>query len=127
MAGRDLSVEERLSFLRGPRAQALDGGAAGKDRPQAFQARGQWFVEEIDAVNVENVEEGCGQWCGDAQYVGIMPGGGPGTGDLEGVRPPRRIQGNSFAIEDRRVRPDGPHELDDLGQSVGDLLQRSGE
>jgi hypothetical protein len=50
-----------------------------------------------------------------------------GPGDLKGLRAPVRPDGYRLAVENRGAGGEGRDEVDDFGESIGDLVQGAGE
>jgi hypothetical protein len=83
-------------------------------------------VEQVAAVHREQVEEDGGDRQQGARGVHIQLGADPARHLLEGARPAVLAEGDHLAVEHRgidRQLPGGGH---DLGQPVGDLIERTG-
>ena len=91
------------------------GDQLGERRPPL----GAGPVEQVGAVEVQQVEE-------VRRHLDAALHGGARRGLLEGPRPAVVGQGQRLAVEHEPLGREGSRHLDDLGQPVGDHVERAG-
>ena len=94
--------------------------ASGHDALERRAALGQRRVEQVLAVDVQDVEEQRGER--DAAALARAEARG---GDLEGLRPPVVAQRDRLAVEHDRAGRQRAGELDHLRQPRGDVVERA--
>ena len=94
----------------------------GQQLGQRVEPDGQRLVEQVAAVEVQQVEEERAE-----QHAGVRRiTAEPAHRVLERPRPAVVVQGQGLAVEDDGLARQRPHPLDELGHAVGHLPQRAG-
>ena len=91
----------------------------GEQARQRVEADVQRLVEQVAAVEVEQVEE---ERAEQHALVGRVAAEAAHR-VLERARPAVVVQGQGLPVEDGGAARQGPHALDELGDAVGDLAQ----
>src|SRR6185312_8391904 len=85
------------------------------------------LVDEIGPVQVQDVKQVCREWSPSAGDRGIDAAGSPGTGLLKGLWPTVRVERDQLTVDDRTRYGQRPDQLDDLGNTIGDVVQGPGQ
>ena len=122
MPGGQRHLQEPLGRLRIGGDQPVDPLIGRHDRVEGRQPVAGGFVEQIDAVEVQDVEE-------EHRQRLLRPRGRPPEprrGDLEPVRAPVGAQRDRFAVGDQVFHRERERRLHDLGQPCGDVVEAAG-
>ena len=84
-------------------------------------------IDRQRAVEREHVEHVQLQRLLDARFLDLASAPKPPHQILKRGRPPRRVDADHFAVEDRVTRADSIHNLDHVGNALGDLIQPARE
>ncbi len=118
--GGDRGVERGLRGVRVLGDHAADPVRLRDDALERRAALGQRRVEQVLAVDVQDVEEQRGER--DAAALARAEARG---GDLEGLRPPVVAERDRLAVEHDRAGRQRAGELDHLRQPRGDVVERA--
>jgi hypothetical protein len=127
MAAADRVAREGLRGLLVRRDEPRNEQVAGHDRGQLAVPLAARQVDQVGAVQVQQVEQERRQRNQFAAPGRIALAGGPRRGDLEGARTPIRVERDGLAIQYRGRDVQRPRRGGDLRDPAGDVLQRPGE
>ena len=137
-AASDLTITPSWPRASVSPRKAAAAGRVGGDRARDPQrlgdhgghggvALGPGLVEQVLAVQVEQVEQERGEGQGGGQPLHVQAAADPAGRDLERVGPPAGLEGDELAVEHgrpHRQRQGGRHHL---GHPGGDVVQGPGE
>ena len=119
--------EERLGvrYLAGHQARDLEVRREDFGHQRLPDAGG--LIDEVPPVQVQQVEKERRQRDVGSLLARCRLGAGPAGGDLEGPRPPGRVQRDGLTVQDQGLGRTREHGAGDLGQPGSDVIQSPGK
>jgi hypothetical protein len=124
---REGVVQEQLGRLGVPGDDPRNPQPTGEVPVHDLQALACRSVDEVFAVQVQEVEEERGERRRPPLGFDVDPAGETAPGGLERVRPAVGPKRDRLSVQDRRLERQAGHRVNDLGHPIGDVGQCAGE